>query len=134
MSGTAIAMRFTHYVSPTGTSSGPGSQANPWQTIDQAIAAVPTTAFALGGATGTIILTGSASSPNTYVSTAGITVSGTLTIKAQNAGGAIVAGNGTTEAILLATGANLTLQDLIVGSFSEQRWRGSKWRHGACYR
>lgn len=106
--------RFQHYASPSGTSAGPGGADTPWATVDQALAAVPTTCTAVGGATGTIKLVGTAASPNTYVSTAGITVNGLLKIQATEALGAKLAGNGTTQAILLASGANLTLKDVIV--------------------
>lgn len=106
--------RFQHYASPDGTSAGPGGVDTPWATIDEAIAAVPATCTAVGGATGSIKLVGTTASPNTYVSTAGITIAGTLTIEALEPLGATVAGNGSTQAILLATGANLTLRDVVV--------------------
>ena len=107
--------RFQQYVAPDGTSAGPGGPSTPWSSVDEAVAAVPTTCSAVGGQTGTIRLVGTAASPNTYVSTAGITVSGTLTFKpATEALGAKLAGNGTAQAILMATGANLTIQDIIV--------------------
>lgn len=107
--------RFTHYVDPTtGSSAGPGSSTAPWATLDQGIGAVPTTVAAVGGATGVIVLAGTAASPNTYVSTAGLTVSGRLTIQAANTSGAKVAGNGTAQAISLASGGNLSLTGIIL--------------------
>lgn len=102
--------RFTHCVSPAGSSAGPGGRATPWQTVDQARAACPSTATAVGGALPEVRLLGSATSPNTFVSTAGLTVSGKLTIVADEDKGAKLAGNGTSEAILMANGGDLTLR------------------------
>lgn len=101
--------RFTHCASPAGSAAGPGGRDAPWQTVDQAIAAVPSTCTAVGGALPEVRLLGSAASPSTYVS-AGLTVRNRLTIVADEDRGAKLAGNGTSEAILLANGANLTLR------------------------
>lgn len=110
--------RFTqHADSINGTSSGPGSAAAPWQTIDQAKNAVPSTCTAVGGATGVISLAGTQGSPQTYVSTAGITVSGKLTVKAENVNGAVIAGADTgagSKVITVTTGGDLTTDGVIV--------------------
>jgi len=99
----------------TGSASGPGSAAAPWATIDQGLAGAPANVVTLsGGARPQVVLNGTVAAQQTFVSTAGIAISGTQYIKAANAGGAILAGNGTTQAILLATGADLTLEDVIL--------------------
>lgn len=86
---------------------GDGSRSNPYYSLDRGFAVLPPG--------GTVYLNGNPSSQSLYTHSLG-TITGSYGVQSVFAGGAVVAGTGTTSVFSMGVGGSLTLTDLTINA------------------